>query len=78
MTLTLTLTLVTIATVSGACPRGCQSCDGGRVRCPGAGMTSLPPNLPDDVLTIDLTQNDISVRSLGTMHVFFSFNDNNT
>ncbi|XP_052821372.1 protein slit-like [Mya arenaria] len=51
--------LFSLSVLSEGCPSGCGSCDHGRIRCPGAGLSSLPQPLPYDVLTIDLTQNNI-------------------
>lgn len=52
--------LVAFSTVClAACPYGCSSCSGGRLQCPGAGLTELPTPIPEDTFTIDLTQNNI-------------------
>lgn len=60
----------TIAT----CPAYCQSCDQGRVNCVGAGFTQVPSPMPDDALTVDLSQNEIeSLRDMSNMQTVESF-----
>lgn len=60
MVLLLGYIVLSVSTLcSEACPNGCSLCSNGFVRCPGAGLTSIPASLPADTYTIDFTQNNI-------------------
>lgn len=48
-----------LSTSQETCPKGCSSCNNGRVQCPGAQFKELPTTLPADTLSLDFTQNQI-------------------
>lgn len=59
-TLLTSLCLLHLTMAQNSCPQACTSCINGHVNCAGARLTDLPTSLPEDTLTIDLTQNKIT------------------